>query len=92
MQPVGVWARVVLPCANPNKGLEMWGFEHYGMGWGMILVWLVPILLVALVILYGIRGRNGNPGQTALDILDARYARGEIDRDEFLKRRNDLTG
>lgn len=70
----------------------MWGFEHYGMGWGMILVWLVPIVLVALVVCYGIRGRNGNPERTALDILDARYARGEIERDEYLKRRADLTG
>lgn len=68
----------------------MWGFEHYGMGWGMILVWLVPVLLVALVILYGIRGRNGKPEPSALDILKARYARGEIDREEFLKRRADL--
>ncbi|HQT71732.1 MAG TPA: SHOCT domain-containing protein [Thiobacillus sp.] len=57
----------------------------------MILVWLVPILLVALVMRYGIRDRNGKPQRTALDILEARYARSEIDRDEFLKRRADLT-
>ena len=68
--------------------MEMWGSEHYGMGWGMILVWLVPILLIALVILYGIRDRNGKPERTALDILEARYARGEIDR---LKWRTDLS-
>jgi len=70
----------------------MWGVENYGMGWGMILVWLVPILLIAWVVLYAIRDRNGKPERTALDILEARYARGEIDRDEFLKRRADLTG
>ncbi|WP_018077651.1 SHOCT domain-containing protein [Thiobacillus denitrificans] len=69
----------------------MWGFEHYGMGWGMILVWLVPILLVALVILYGVRDRNEKPRRTALDILEERYARGEIDQDEFHKRRADLS-
>jgi putative membrane protein len=71
--------------------MEMWGFEHYGMGWGMVLVWLIPILLIALVVFYSIRGRDGKDGHTALDILKARYARGEIDREEFLKRRNDLT-
>jgi putative membrane protein len=69
----------------------MWEFEHYGMGWGMILVWLVPILLVALVILYGVRDRNEKPRRTALDILEERYARGEIDQDEFHKRRADLS-
>ena len=50
-----------------------------------------PILLVALVILYGIRDRNEKPERTALDILEARYARGEIEREEFLKRRADLS-
>lgn len=70
----------------------MWGFEHYGMGWGMILVWLVPVLLVALVIRYVIRDRDGKPERTALDILEERYARGEIDREEFMKRRADLAG
>ena len=68
----------------------MWGFEHYGMGWGMVLVWLAPILLVAGIV-YALRGRNGAPGRTALDILEARYARGEIDRETFLKQRADLT-
>lgn len=68
----------------------MWGFEHYGMGLGMALVWLIPILLVAGIV-YALRGRNGPPDRSALDILEARYARGEIDREEFLKRRADLT-
>ena len=68
------------------------GFEHFGMGFGMILVWLIPILLVALIIRYLIRGRDGKSEHTALDILETRYARGEIDRDEYLKRRADLGG
>lgn len=68
----------------------MVGFEHYGMGWAMILVWLIPVLLIALVVSYVIRDRNWRSGRTALDILEERYARGEIDRDEFMKRRADL--
>jgi len=66
------------------------GFEHYGMGWAMMLGWFLPLLLLVLLGLYVVRGRGDKPGRTALDILDERYARGEIDRDEFLKRRADL--
>jgi putative membrane protein len=76
----------------------MW---EYGMGWGwgwfgMMLFWLVPILLIAVVLKYFFGGGNRpNPGardasQSALDVLEERYARGEIDREEFLKKRDDL--
>jgi putative membrane protein len=38
--------------------------------------------------------RPGNPGRTdaALGILDERYARGEIGREDYLQRRRDLLG
>ena len=77
----------------------MWG---YGMGWGwgwgwlgMILFWLVPILLIAVALKYFFGGGRPNAGardegQRALEILEERYARGEIDREEFLKKRDDL--
>jgi putative membrane protein len=73
----------------------MFGFEHFGMGGGglgMVLVWVLPVLLVVLLVRYFVRDRNGKRESTALEILDARDARGEIDRDEYLKRRADLTG
>jgi len=73
----------------------MYGYEHVGMGWGglwMVLIWAIPIFLVVLLVRHLTRGRDGKTGKSALDILDARYARGEIDRDEYLKRRADLTG
>lgn len=69
----------------------MLGFEHYGMGWGMMLGWFLPLLLLLVLIgLYFVRGHGDKPKRTAQDILEERYARGEIDRDEFLKRRGDL--
>lgn len=75
----------------------------YGMGWGwgfgwigMILFWLMPILLVlvALKYLFGGKSRTGmgvreGSGQ-ALAILEEKYARGEISREEFVQKRDDL--
>lgn len=73
-----------------------WG---WGFGWiGMILFWLVPILLVLVAIKYLFGGRNRTgmgPRQgddRALAILEEKYARGAIDRDEFLQKRDDLKG
>lgn len=68
----------------------MYGYDHSGMGLGMLLVWLLPLALVVLVALYFINGKGRRRSRTALEILEERYARGEIDRDEYLKRRADL--
>ena len=66
-----------------------------GMGWG----WIWPVLVLAgLAILayVGVRlaqgGRSAPPGSssTARQILDERYARGEIDEDEYRRRRSML--
>lgn len=70
----------------------MYGFDHFGAGWGMILVWLVPILLVALVVRHVLGDRDGKAEQTPLDILKLRYARGEIDQEEFQRKKQELSG
>ena len=70
----------------------MYGFEHFGAGWGMILVWLIPILLIALVVRYGFGDRDRKPESTPLDILKARYAEGEIDQEEFQRKKQELGG
>lgn len=79
-----------------------WMFGGGGAGWmmfgwlWMILVVLVPILLLAALIKYLLGSKNAGatktPRQTALDILDEAYARGEIIRDEYLQKRADLQG
>lgn len=75
----------------------MWEYE-YGMGWGwlgMALFWLIPVLLILVAVKY-LAGRNfgGDGGKSgkALEVLEERYARGELGREEYLQKRDDLRG
>lgn len=71
----------------------MMGYYGYGsMGWiGMILSLVITVaVIIGLVVLvvWAVRrtGNNGAPiasGQTPKEIAQARYARGEINRDEY---------
>lgn len=79
---------------------DYWGGMGYGMGWGgHVLGWLfmltfwVLIIVVAVAAVRWLSGsatRDTRSSQNALDILRERYARGEIDREEFQQRKRDL--
>lgn len=75
------------------------GWDHMGgWGWGMALFgWLFMTAVVILVVwLVWSTTRSSQPAplseSRAHDLLDERYARGEIDRDEYLERSADLNG
>ncbi len=69
-----------------------WG-EGLMMGLGMLLMWVVPIaLVVALVVYLNNLGKATKQPELAIDILEKAYARGEISREEFLQKRDDLLG
>ncbi|WP_156825237.1 SHOCT domain-containing protein [Elioraea tepidiphila] len=72
-------------------GDRPWMMMHGGWGWGCGLAWLVT--LVALVSLAVVLLRRRAPGAaSAVEALDLRYARGEVERDEYLRRKADLLG
>lgn len=77
-------------------------FGHYGWdgGWGhmifgsgmMVLMWGGIMLVIVLAVRWlGSGSLGGSPtashGSTALDILHERFARREIDKDEFEERK-----
>jgi putative membrane protein len=67
----------------------MWGYGGWGALW-MLLFWAGVIALI----IWAVRGSSGSNtpdrGSRAIEILEERYARGEIDRDEFQARRAEL--
>lgn len=64
------------------------------MGPISMLLWvLVAVAVLVVLRATGVWRRPGPPsGKASLEILDARYARGEITREEYLRIRADITG
>lgn len=74
--------------------MESYGWGHMLFG-GLMMVsfWGIIIALVVLLVRGLTRSRGGTLSQqrpAALDILQERYARGEIDREEYAQRKRDL--
>jgi putative membrane protein len=74
----------------------MYGFDHggwmFGGGLWMLLSWLLPVALIVAAIYVLARPGQGTREKTALDILKERYARGEIEKEEFEQKKRDLGG
>lgn len=84
-----------------------WGYGHQGWGhggWAMMLGGVLMLGIVVLVILAIValargllgghrhgRGPRDASERRAIDVLDERYARGEIDHDEYEERRRRLS-
>jgi putative membrane protein len=75
-----------------------WGGGWFGMIF-MILFWILIVAGAVALIRWIVRGTGGTsklntggwqPGPNALAILENRYARGEIDRDEFEAKKQDI--
>ena len=72
----------------------MWG-GYYGMFFGpLMMIVFIAVAVVVVVLLVRWLGGPGHggalhqpPGKTPLDILKERFARGEIDNQEFEERR-----
>ena len=70
-----------------------WGWGWFGMV-HMVLWWLLIILGIVVLAkwIFGGSGSRGSSEDRALAILRERYARGEIDKQEFEARKRDLQG
>ncbi len=82
-----------------GPGWGMMGSWGYGYGPVHMIVWI--IIIVAIVLFCGWMMRSMcMPGthrhlprrSAGLDVLEERYARGEINRDEYLQKKKDIEG
>ena len=72
----------------------MSGFDHGAWmmgGWVVMLaLWLIPFALLFVAIKFFFDKSKATGSKSALEILEEAYARREINRDEFLQKRDDL--
>lgn len=82
---------------GPYYGPHMWG-DGWWMYFGplMMIIFIAAIVVVVVLVVrwLGGSGHGGAPypppGKMPLDILKERFARGEIDKDEYVERRRVL--
>jgi len=71
----------------------------YGMLFGPIvmIIWLVIVIVVAVAVIRWLQGGTAGPlsplsgRKRALEILEERFAKGEIDKDEFQEKKRLLS-
>jgi putative membrane protein len=77
----------------------MMGGWGYGYGPFHMIFWFLILIAIVIGIVWLVRARvpSGAHHLTArrsagLDVLEERYARGEIGRDEYLQKKKDIAG
>ncbi len=71
------------------------GFTPFGsLGWFFMILWWVLIIVGAVALIKWLMGQSRNTRdyeKSPLEILKERYARGEIDKEEYNERKKDLS-
>ena len=65
------------------------GYNGFGGGIMMLAFWALFIIFIVWVV-REVSGRNGSANSKALDILKERYAKGEINKEEFESKKKDI--
>ena len=93
---VAIW--LIPGCTRQPGSMGGWGHMMGYGGYGGVFMWLI-LVIIAGVIAYIVLNQNkktGNPNgsstESSREILNKRYARGEITKEEFDRLKKDIEG
>jgi putative membrane protein len=87
---------LIAGCAGYRGGCPWTDMGMMGYyGFGGVIMWILVIVLVAVVVYLivqssKIKSPTGAQGESPLDILKKRYAKGEITKEEFESMKKDI--
>jgi putative membrane protein len=79
-----------------QQGYGGWGpMMHGGYGYGGMLMWIILLIVIGLIIYFIVqakktKGQAPTQNESHLDILKKRYAKGEINKEDFERMKKDL--
>jgi putative membrane protein len=83
---------------GPDSGMMGWGYG-YGFGLFHMIIWVIVLIAIVAGVVWLVRtvAPSGTQQSSArrspgLEVLEERYARGEIQRDAYLQKKRDLGG
>ena len=86
----------IFACAQGpyNSPMGNWG-HMMGYGYGVGFMWIIFLVVIGVLIYFLLKASkskksDGSMIETSLDILKKRYAKGEIDKEEFDRKKKDL--
>ena len=80
---------VIAMMHDDSNGMMSGGMDSWLVLWAVLALALVALAVVATIWLIKHMTSSGSGGEHGR-VLERRYAAGEIDREEFLQRREDL--
>lgn len=67
-------------------------YEHHILFMAVWIIFWVAIILGLFFLIRSFMSKKGPEERKAIDILDERYARGELKREEYMEKKKDILG